>query len=179
MPKVAVAMQENFHWIPNGGKLYLVMYNAGGRGTGSTINQYTQILDEKNIDIIQQVTRSPETNFLDPKVCITIQTSVKKVHRGKWCTHDAMAKSVSGAWNKSLSVKTFKNIHGRFQVVLVCVVGGKGSNELAEKKPGKFFLDSTILNDEIGSDGSVEMLGITTTILQDKYLEYDEDIDDL
>ena len=47
MPKVSVTMQENFHWIPNGGKLYLVMYNAGGRGTGSTINQYTQILEEK------------------------------------------------------------------------------------------------------------------------------------
>ena len=116
------------------------MDNAGGGVIRNTINQYTQILDEKNIDIIQQVTRSPETNFLDPEVCMAIQTSVQKVHRGKWCTHAAMAKSVSGAWNKSLSAKTFKNIHGRFQVVLVCVVGGKGSNELAEKNQASSFL---------------------------------------
>ena len=82
----------------------------------------------------------PIKSSFDPEVCMTIQTSVKKVHRGKWCTHDAMAKSVSGAWNKSLSVKTFKSIHGRFQVVLVCVVGGKGSNELADKNQASSFL---------------------------------------
>ena len=36
-------------------------------------------------------------------------------------THDTLAKSVSDSWNKKLSVKTFRNLHGRLRVVLVCV----------------------------------------------------------
>ena len=65
------------------------------------------------------------------------------------------------------------------RVLLVCVVGGKGSNEFVEKKRGKLFRDSTLPNDEIGSDGSVAMHGITTTVLQAEYVEHDDDLDDL
>ena len=56
----------------------------------------------------------------------------------------------------------FKIVHGRLQVVLVCVVDGKGSNELSNKKRGKQFRYSTLPDDEIGSYGSVAMHGITT-----------------
>ena len=51
-----------------------------------------------------------------------------KVHHRSPYIHTDLTKSVSDAWNKSLSVKTFKNVHGRLCVVLVCVVDGKGSN---------------------------------------------------
>ena len=62
----------------------------------------------------------------------------------------------------------FKNVHGRLGVVLFCLVHGKGSNELVKKITGKLFCDSTLPNDEIGSDGSVAIRGITTTALQAK-----------
>ena len=95
---------------------------------------------KKNIDIIWQVTRSPETNFIDPILWMKIQSSVQKVHCGRQCTHAALAKSVSDAWNKSLSLKKFKNVHGRFRAVLVCVVDGKLSNESVQKKEASCFV---------------------------------------
>ena len=49
MSKVAVVMRDFFHYITNI-KLYLVMDNTGGHGTGNAINQYTQILEEKHRD---------------------------------------------------------------------------------------------------------------------------------
>ena len=54
------------------------MDNAGGHGTGNKINQYNQILEEKNIEIIWQVPRYPETNFLDLGLWMTIKSSVQK-----------------------------------------------------------------------------------------------------
>ena len=59
------------------------------------------------------------------------------------------------------------------------MVDGKGLNEFVEKKRGKLFRDSTLPNDEIGSDGSVAMHGITNTEFQDNYLEQDDDLYDL
>ena len=101
---------------------------------------------------------------------MTIQSSVQKVHRGRRCTHATLDKSVSDAWNKSLSVKKFKNLHRQLQVVLDFVVDGKCSNQFVEKKRGKFFCYSTLPNDERGSDENVAMHGITTNALQAKYL---------
>ena len=112
------------------------MDNAGGHRTGNAINQYTKILEGENIEIIWQVTRSTETNFLDLRFQMTIQSSVQKVHWGRRCTHTDLSKSVSNAWNKSLLVKTFKGVHARLRVVLVCVVDGKWSDEFTEKKRG-------------------------------------------
>ena len=60
--------------------------------------------------------------------------------------------------------KKFKNVHGQLRFVLVCVVEGKGLNELIEKKRGK------LPNDEKGSYGSVEMHGIYTASLQAEYV---------
>ena len=46
--------------------VYLVMDNAGGHGTDDCVKEYTHILfEDYNIQIIQQVPRSPETNVLD------------------------------------------------------------------------------------------------------------------
>ena len=46
-------------------KIYLVTDETGAHGTGNVINQYTQILEGKHIEIIRQVPRSLETNLLD------------------------------------------------------------------------------------------------------------------
>ena len=46
-------------------------------------------------------------------------------------------------------------------------------------KRGNLFRDSTLPNDEIGSDGSVAMHGTTTTILQAEDVEQDDDLDEL
>ena len=46
-------------------------------------------------------------------------------------------------------------------------------------KIGKLFSDYTLPTDEIGSDGSVEMNGITTTALQAKCVEQDDYLFDL
>ena len=120
----------------------------------------------------------PETNFLDLGLYMKIQSSVQKVHRGRRCTHADSAKSVSDSWNKSLSVKKFRNLHGRLRVVLFCVVYGKWLNEFVEKKRGKLFCYYTLPNDETGSDGSVSMHCITATALQAKDEERDVDLDD-
>ena len=80
------------------------------------------------------MTTSPETNLLDLRLWMTIQSSVQKMYHGTRCTHAALAKSVSDVWNKSLSVKTFQNVHGQFLVVLVCVADNNGSNEFFVKK---------------------------------------------
>ena len=47
------------------------------------------------------------------------------------------------------------------------------------EKLGKLIRDSTVPNYEIGSDGSVEIHGITTTTLQAKDVVQDDNIDDL
>ena len=131
---------EIFHWIPKGNKPYLVTDKTEAHGTGNAINQYTQILEEKNIEIIPKVPRSLETHLLDLGLWMTIQSSVQKLHCARWRTHTfCFAKSVSYAWNENLSMKRFKNVHGQFGVVLFCLVYGKGSNELVEKITGKFF----------------------------------------
>ena len=69
-----------------------------------------------------------ETNFLDLGLLMTIQISVQKVHRGRQCTHAVLTNSVSDAWNKSLLVEMFKNLHGRLLVLLVFAVEDKESN---------------------------------------------------
>ena len=55
MTKVAVAMREKFHLISKVKKLYLVMDNAGGHGTGNSINQYNHISKEKHIGHFESV----------------------------------------------------------------------------------------------------------------------------
>ena len=98
MMEVTVTMREIFDWIPKEKKLYLVTNKTGAHGTGNAINQYTQILEGQNIEIIWQVPRSLETNLLDLGLWMTIQKMFKN------CTvecgahiHAALAKNVSYA----------------------------------------------------------------------------------
>ncbi len=144
VPEIAQAMRRKYHWVPREEKLYLVMDNAGGHGTKEAIQEYVSVLKESNIQVIWQVPRSPETNMLDLGVWMSIQTSVTKVHQMKRCNHDALARSVVNAWEHYLNKEAFINVHARLRVVLVCIVDGKGSNDLVESKRGKLFRDATL-----------------------------------
>ena len=50
---------------------------------------------------------------------------------------------------------------------------------IRQEKLGKLFRDFTLSNDETCSDGSVAMHGITTTELQTKDVEHDDDLYEL
>ena len=55
MPKVAHEMHRAYHWTPETDKLYLVMDNAGGHGTDDSKSRYTEVMRNRNIEIIWQV----------------------------------------------------------------------------------------------------------------------------
>ena len=146
MPRVAAALRQKFHWVPANEKVYVCMDNAGGHGTNDAKRQYTDILKGFNVEVIWQVPRSPETNMLDLGVWMSIQSAVMKVHYGRKCHHDALAKSVEDAWSRYLSQEAFYNVHRRLRVVLVCIVDDDGGNRLVESKRGKLFRDATIID---------------------------------
>ena len=111
------------------------------------ITEYTAILKERNVEIIWQIPRSPETNMLDLGVWMSIQSAVIKAHRNRRCHPDALAKSITDAWEHHLSLKAFENVFARLRVVLRCIVDDDGGNQLVESKRGKLFRDATIPND--------------------------------
>ena len=147
MPHVAIALREAFHWVSATETIYLVMDNAGGHGTNESIVEYTNILSQRNIQIIWQIPRSPETNMLDLGVWMSVQSAVIKAHRNRRCHPDALAKSITEAWEHGLSTKAFDNVFGRLKVVLRCILDDNGGNTLVESKRGKLFQDATIPND--------------------------------
>ena len=77
IPEVGRALREQFHWVRNDKKIYLVMDNAGGHGTVDAINTYTKALLQFNVEIIWQVLWSPETNMLDLGIWKSIQMAVE------------------------------------------------------------------------------------------------------
>jgi hypothetical protein len=146
MPRVGAALCEQFHWVPPNETVYLCMDNAGGHGTNDAKQQYINLLKAFKIEVIWQVSRSPETNMLDLGVWMSIESAVMKVHYGRRCHHDALAKSVEDAWNGYLSQEAFSNVYKRLRVVLVCIVDDNGGNRLVESKRGKLFRDATIID---------------------------------
>lgn len=150
-PRVADAIRNSFHWVPPADPVYLVMDNAGGHGTSEAIAQYVAMFEARNIRVIWQVPRSPETNMLDLGIWMSIQSQVVKAHHMRRCNKDALSKSVYDAWNNYLSIRAFKNVHGRLRVVLAAIVEGNGSNDLVEAKRGKLFREATIIDDNEGA----------------------------
>lgn len=79
-------MREAYHWLDEDDIIYLVMGNAGGHGTDKCVDEYTKKLrDEHSIVIVQQVARSPETNVLDLRIWMSLQSAVEKKHKGRCC----------------------------------------------------------------------------------------------
>ena len=81
---------------------------------------------------------------------MSIQAAVSKYHmQGKRCEVNALHHTVMEVWNNGhLSEKAFKNVHGRLQVVLKCIVDDNGGNSLVESRRGKLFRDATITDSD-------------------------------
>jgi hypothetical protein len=146
MPEVGLALRWAFHWVADDEPIYLVMDNAGGHGTNDAKEAYTEGLVSSNVEVIWQVARSPETNMLDLGVWMSIQSAVQKVHHGRRCQHDALAKSVEDAWKANLNIEAFSNVFKRLRVVLRCILDDDGGNRLVEAKRGELFRDATIID---------------------------------
>jgi hypothetical protein len=134
MPRLGAALRERFHWVPPNETIFLCMDNAGGHGTNDAKRQYIDLPKAFKVEVIWQAPRSPETNMLDLGVWMSIQSALMKVHNGRRCHHDALAKSVEDAWNGYLSQEAFYTVHKRLRAVLACVVEDSGGNRLGESK---------------------------------------------
>lgn len=110
MPKISTEIRKKFHWVDKEDTIYLVMDNAGGHGTKNCKQKYINILKEKNIEIIWQCPRSPETNALDLGIWMCLQSVVTKVHRLCRCSHIALAYSIEEAFNEKINVQAFINV---------------------------------------------------------------------
>ena len=99
MPKIGQAIRDAYHWVPPEDFVYLVMDNAGGHGTDDCVKEYTRILvEDYNIQIIQQVPRSPETNVLDLGIWMSLQSAVEAKHRGRCCNAEILVTTVMEVW---------------------------------------------------------------------------------
>ena len=95
------------------------------------------------------------------------------------CNHEALAQSVQDAWNFYLSEKAFKNVHGRLQVVMQCILEGDGGNDLVEEKRGKLFRDATIIDlHEEGEERELEGLVGRDNVVHELIELQEEDVDE-
>jgi hypothetical protein len=163
MNEVGAAIRASYHWVPLSQKIFLGMDNAGGHGTDIAVQQYTDELKATyNIEIVQQVARSPETNLLDLGVWRSIQSAVEKEHTFKVYDPDALARSVERAWNTRLNQGVFRRVFLRLLKVLVLIVDDNGGNDRVEARRGKLFSDPVIdltgvdtdNEEEAGDDGA-------------------------
>lgn len=143
MPKVAAAIRQKMSpWIPADQIIYLVMDNAGGHGTEDTIWDYTLLLSQYKIEVVQQIPRSPETNLLDLGIWMSIQSAVEREHQFKCHEANALASSVERAWSKRFADgKVFQSVSRRLRKVLDLIIDGNGGNDLVESQRGKLFRD--------------------------------------
>ena len=169
MPEIGQALRNKFSWVAATDPVYLVMDNAGGHGTNDAKTIYTEALKAYNIEIIWQITKSPETNMLDLGIWMSIQAKVEKMHHMKRCHHDALAKSVETAWESYLDKGAFSCIFKRMRVVLTCIVDDHGGNEKVEDKRGVLYLDATIvdLTNEDEDEQNEYIIDITADIDED------------
>ena len=138
MDDIAKQIREAYHWIPDTQVIYLVMDNAGGHGTDKCVDEYTKNLREKhNIQIVQQVARSPETNVLDLGIWMSLQSAVEKKHKGKCCNPDVLDETVMKVWKDVASVDAFKNVFGKLPVIYKLILSNGGGNDLVETNRGK------------------------------------------
>lgn len=179
MQRVGQAVRAKFHWVPDDEIIYLIMDNAGGHGTIEAVEQYTlQLLLEFNIVIIQQIPRSPETNVLDLGIWMALQALVERIHYGRRCDNDTLAKSVEVVWDTIDQSQAFQNVWMRLRNVLVLIKKDNGGNRLVESKRGKQFrnLDMPLDKDEevVALEDSNDDL---ESLMAPLDMEDDEDLD--
>ncbi len=82
---------------------------------------------------MHQPARSPETNPLDLGVWSSIQSWVGKKQYNKTIIADALAQSVTEAW-QHLPAETIRNVFGKVPNVLQNIVDDDGRYKLVEER---------------------------------------------
>ena len=113
---------------------------AGRYGTIAAKAQYTAILKEKNIEIVWQIPRSPETNLLDLGVWCSIQSAVEKRHRNRVkASNDALARTVKETWEQFDSA-ILKRVYDRWELVLSLIISDSGDNKAIDLNRGNLLV---------------------------------------
>ena len=111
--------------------------NAGCHDTNDCVQEYTaRLRTEYNIEIIQQVPRSPFTNVLDLGVWAALQAAVEKRHFMKRCQTDALVRTVLDTWVNGFLDEIISKVFKRLEKVLCLINKGEGGNDLVETKRG-------------------------------------------
>ena len=138
MDRVGAAIRSAYHWVSMEDKCYLVMDNAGGHGTNTAIEQYSNnLLQNFNIEIIWQIPRSPYTNVLDLGIWMSLQARVEREHYLKRCTAEALVHSVQTIWNSSDLDAVMTKVFNKLRVVFCNILNGNGGNDLVEENRGE------------------------------------------
>jgi hypothetical protein len=136
IPLIAADIHQKPHWVPPKESIYLIMDNAGGRGTQDAIEEYTRrLLQEFNIVIIRQSVCSPEVDALDLGVWMSVQSHAKRRHRGRCRDPYLLAISIEEAWN-NLPIETVQQVFNRILIVLEQIVKCSGDNVNVEERRG-------------------------------------------
>ena len=131
------SIRKAFHWVPADHPIHIFMDNAGGHGTKQIKLQYMDILKHHfKVEVVWQVSCSPETNILDLGVWCTVQSLVEYIHRWKKIEEDALAYSIEQAWTLVDGYTKFHAVNERWKKVLNLILLGKGGNTLVEKCRG-------------------------------------------
>ena len=114
------------------------MDNAGGHGTDDCVKEYTRILSKDyNIQIIQQVPRSPETNVLDLGIWMSLQSAVESKHWGKCNNAETLHATVTEVWADVASADAFENVFNKLPNIYHNICSNLGGNDLVEANCGK------------------------------------------
>lgn len=161
MGEVAEAIRAAHHWIPSEQVIYLVMDNAGGHGTDQAVQQYTkQLLDEHNIEIIQQVPRSPETNVLDLGIWMSLQAAVEREHRNQRQDPNTLHETVMKVWDAVASEEAFQNVFKKLPIIYANIKNNLGGNDTVESNRGKAGA-ARIAAQEANRNGRTPLLPVT------------------
>ena len=140
MKRVGKAIQEKMNWIPTTKPIYLFIDIAGGHGPANDIELYTTaVLQDYNVTIVKQKSRSPYTNTLDLGVWCGLQARVEKEHYIKCCNDEALVCSVMRTWENNDLNKKITKVYKRPKKVFVMIKMADGRNDLVETKRGKKF----------------------------------------
>ena len=126
----------------------------GGHGSIECIGQYKAYIgSEFNINVINQIPNSPETNMLDLGTWMSIQVQVQKEHFRKVKRQDALAASVDAAWESFGNKTTLEKIHKRWKKVMHLIIEADGGNELVEADRG---LTTSLFNVDVENEPNID-----------------------
>ena len=96
-----------------------------------------KLKEKYNIKVEWQVLHSPETNMLDLRVWMSVQSKVEDLHRRKVMHKDVLARSVDHEfWSEAVRPEMLKKVHERWKTVLDLILKGNRTNDYVEKNRG-------------------------------------------